>query len=97
MTSSSGDLRATRQELQQKVQKQVRRMKRAEIEHKSVLRQTLYLGTVGVMFVLPIVGGAYLGLWLDSLSPHYQAHWTVCGIVLGVIVGAVNVYFFIKE
>jgi ATP synthase protein I len=49
------------------------------------------------MFVLPVVGGAYLGQWLDGLSQGYEVRWTVSLIVLGVFIGAVNVYFFIRE
>jgi ATP synthase protein I len=49
------------------------------------------------MFVLPVVGGAYLGQWLDSLSTGYEVQWTVSLIVLGVVVGGINVYFFVRE
>jgi ATP synthase protein I len=91
------DLRPTQKELHQRVQKQVKRMKQAEKDRPSLLRQTLYLGTVGVMFVLPVVIGAYLGLWLDSQSSHYEWHWTICLILLGLFVGSVNVYLFIRR
>ena len=91
------DLRPTQKELHQRVQKQVKRMKQAEKDRPSLLRQTLYLGTVGVMFVLPVVIGAYLGLWLDSRSSHYEWHWTICLILLGLFVGSVNVYLFIRR
>lgn len=93
----SHDLRPNQQELQHQVQKQVRRMKQAERDRPSLLRHTLYLGTLGVMFILPIVIGAYAGLWLDKQSPHYEWHWTVCLIVLGIFIGAVNVYLFVRE
>jgi len=93
---SPDGLRSREEELRQSVQKQVERMKRAEKERPTLLRQTVYLGMIGVMFVLPIVGGAYLGLWLDSRFHYYGAHWTVCLILLGLIVGAMNVYFFAK-
>jgi ATP synthase protein I len=47
--------------------------------------------------VLPIIAGAYIGQWLDSLSLGYQLRWTLSLIILGVILGAVNVYLFVKE
>jgi ATP synthase protein I len=47
--------------------------------------------------VLPVVGGAYLGQWLDSLLAGYSIRWTVSLILLGVFLGAVNVYLFIRE
>ncbi len=83
--------------LEESVQKQVQRMKRAEKERRSLMGQTVYLGTLGVMFVLPVVAGAYLGQWLDSLTENFEVHWTVSLIVLGVIVGGMNVYLFIRE
>jgi len=54
-------------------------------------------GTVGLLFVVPIVGGAYLGRWLDSLATGYSTRWTVSLIVLGIALGAYNAYRFMKE
>jgi ATP synthase protein I len=79
-----------------RVEKQIRRMKQAEKDRPTLLAQTVYLGTLGVIFVLPVIAGAYLGLWLDTMSPGYSVRWTVGMIFLGVIVGAVNVYHFVK-
>jgi ATP synthase protein I len=95
--NAPNDLRSNQQKLEESVQKRVRRMKQAEKERRTLIGQSVYLGTLGVMFVLPVVAGAYLGQWLDSLSEGYEVHWTVSMIVLGVIVGAVNVYFFVRE
>jgi ATP synthase protein I len=83
--------------LEERVEKQVHRIKQANKDRRTLLGQTVYLGTIGVMLVLPIVAGAYLGLWLDSLNPGYAVHWTVSMILLGVVVGAVSVYLFISE
>lgn len=91
------DLRSRQQKLEESVQKRVRRMKQAEKERRTLFAQSVYLGTLGVMFVLPVVAGAYLGQWLDSLSEGYEVHWTVSLIILGVIVGGINVYLFIRE
>lgn len=95
MTTSPDDRRTAR--LEQQVEKQARRIKQAEKDKRTLLGQTIYLGTLGLMFVLPMVGGAYLGQWLDSLTAAYEVHWTVSLIVLGVVVGAVNVYLFLRE
>ena len=57
---------------------------------KQVERQAL-------LFVLPVIGGAYLGQWLDSLATEYSTRWTLSLILLGIIVGALNVYLFIRE
>ena len=95
MTTSPDDRRTAR--LEKQVEKQARRIKQAEKDKRTLLGQTIYLGTLGLMFVLTMVGGAYLGKWLDSLTAAYEVHWTVSLIVLGVVVGAVNVYLFLRE
>lgn len=72
-------------------------MKKAQRERPDLIRQTMYLGTLGLMFVLPVVGGAYLGLWLDKLADGYSVRWTISLIMLGVFIGLYNVYYFIRE
>jgi len=84
-------------DLRKQVERQVKRMKKAELERPTLIGQTVYIGTLGLMFVLPVIGGAYLGKWLDSLVAGYSVRWTVSLILVGVFVGAVNVYLFIRE
>lgn len=84
-------------ELRKQVERQARRMKKAERERPTVISQTVYIGTLGLLLVLPVVGGAYLGQWLDSLASGYSVRWTVSLIVTGVFIGALNVYLFIRE
>ena len=84
-------------DLRKQVERQARRMKKAERERPTLISQTVYIGTLGLLFVLPVIGGAYLGQWLDSLVRGYSIRWTVSLILLGVFIGAVNVYLFIKE
>lgn len=84
-------------DLIKRVERQAERMKKAEHERPTLIGQTVYVGTLGLLFVLPMVGGAYLGHWLDSLVEGYSLRWTMSLIILGVVVGAINVYLFIKE
>ncbi len=84
------------QQLRKQIERQARRMRQAEKDRPTLLAQTAYLGTLGLLFVLPVVIGAYLGDWLDSLLPGYSVTWTVSLLMLGVIVGAFNVYLFIR-
>jgi len=84
-------------ELRKQVERQARRMKKAERERPTLIGQTVYIGTLGLLFVLPVVCGAYLGSWLDSLDTGYSISWTVSFILVGVFVGAMNVYLYIKE
>ena len=84
-------------ELRRQVERQARRMQKAERERPTLLGQTVFVGTLGLLLVLPVIAGAYLGSWLDGLASGYSIRWTVSLIVLGVIVGAVNVYLFMRE
>jgi ATP synthase protein I len=84
-------------QLKEEVTKQIRRMRQAEQDRPTLLRQTVYLGTLGLLFVVPMIVGAYVGRWLDSLSPGYSMRWTLSLIVLGVGIGAVNVYLNVRE
>ena len=84
-------------ELRKEVERQARRMEQAERERGTLLGQTVYIGTLGLLMVLPVVGGAYLGRWLDGLATGYSIRWTVSLILVGVFVGALNVYLFIRD
>lgn len=84
-------------DLKKKTESQVDRMKRAERDRHTLIGQTIYLGTLGLVLVLPIVGGAYLGHWIDSMIEGYSVRWTISFILLGVMVGMVNVYLLIRQ
>ena len=84
-------------QLRESVERQARRIDKGVRERRSVMAQTVYLGTLGLLLVLPAVGGAYLGHWLDSLAAGYSIRWTVSLIVLGIALGAFNVYFFLRD
>ena len=85
------------EELRKQLEQQARRMKQAEQDRPTLIGQTIYIGTLGLMFVLPVVGGAYLGHWLDAMASGYSIRWTISLILLGICIGMFNVYYFIKE
>lgn len=84
-------------DLEQRVASQVERARQARRERSTLLAQTMFAGVLGIVFVLPVIGGAYLGRWLDAALDGYSVRWTISLIVLGVIVGAINVYLLLKE
>jgi len=86
-----------RQKLKARIEKQAQRMQKAEREQSTLLSQTVFTGTLGLVLVLPIIAGAYIGLWLDSMTAEYSVRWTVGLIMLGLIIGVFNVYYLIKE
>lgn len=83
--------------LRERIDSQTRRMKQAERDRPTLLGQTIYVGTLGLLMVIPVVAGAYAGRWLDGFAEGYSIQWTMSLILLGLLVGAVNVYLFVRE
>ncbi|ESS67164.1 putative F0F1-ATPase subunit [Methyloglobulus morosus KoM1] len=83
--------------LKTKIEKQVIRIKKAEHDRPNLLSQTIYIGTLGLVMVLPVIAGAYLGSWLDGMMAGYSMRWTLSLLLTGVVVGILNVYFLIKD
>ncbi|WP_426664341.1 AtpZ/AtpI family protein [Rhodanobacter aciditrophus] len=77
--------------------REVRRAVRAQRERQGLIGQSLYLGTLGLVFVLPVVAATYIGLWIDEKLPGYSVRGTLSGIVAGIAIGALNVYLIIRE
>ncbi len=85
------------EKLRDAVEQDNQRMQKAERAKRSPLMLLVYGGTVGLLFITPIVGGAYLGRWIDTLLAGYSVRWTVSLIVLGIVLGGWNVQRFIRE
>ncbi|SDZ00707.1 AtpZ/AtpI family protein [Nitrosomonas sp. Nm33] len=85
------------EELRKSVERQVKRMQRAQRERPTLLAQSIFLGTLSLLFILPIIIGAYLGSWLDEKAQGYSVHWTIGLIIVGIIVGMVNVYLYMRK
>lgn len=83
--------------LRQAVDQDAQRLAQAERERRSIMGYTVVLGTLAVLFIVPVVAGAYLGRWLDEHSPGFSARWTVSLILIGIGTGAYNVYRYIKD
>jgi len=83
--------------LRRQVEQRVKRLVRAERERNTVLGQTIYLGTLGLLLVLPMIGGAYLGRWIDGMIAGYSIRWTLSFLCLGLVIGGFNVYLLIRE
>ncbi|NJD07453.1 MAG: AtpZ/AtpI family protein, partial [Methylococcaceae bacterium] len=80
-----------------RVERQSRRMRQAEADRPTLLAHTRFVAMLGLLFTLPVVGSAYLGLWLDDRSEGYSYTWTLSLLLLGVAIGAINVYLFIRD
>ena len=83
--------------LKKRIENQIKRIKKAEYDRPNLLSQTVYIGTLGLVMVLPIIGGVYLGRWLDSLLQGYSTSWTLSLLLTGVVIGVFNVYYLIRD
>jgi ATP synthase protein I len=52
---------------------------------------------LGLVMVLPMIGGVYLGHWLDGMVEGYSTRWTLSLLFTGLVIGIFNVYFLIKD
>ena len=86
-----------RDKLTEDTTQDIRRLEKQEKAPATWIGIAFYGGTVGLLFVVPIIGGAYLGRWLDSLFTGYSVRWTVSCILLGIALGAYNALRFLKD
>lgn len=84
-------------ELRKNVEKQVKRMQRADKERPTLMAQSVFMGTLTLLFVLPVIFGAYIGNWLDDKAQGYSIRWTIGLIFVGLVTGVVNVYIYVRE
>jgi len=84
------------EEFKQSVRRDSEQQKKGEQQRAGFFGLLLYGGTLGLLLVIPIVGGAYLGSWLDSLNQSFGTRWTVSCIVLGVAAGIWNVVWYLR-
>jgi ATP synthase protein I len=84
-------------QLRKSVEQQIKRMQRAEKDRPTLLAQSIFMGTLSLLFVLPVIAGAYLGNWLDDQADSYSIFWSIGLIVAGLVIGMVNVYLYVRE
>jgi ATP synthase protein I len=84
-------------QLVEETKRDVQRLEAKERRPATLVGIVFYGGMLGLLFVVPIVAGAYLGRWLDSLASGYSVRWTVSLIVIGIAIGAYNVLHFLRN
>jgi ATP synthase protein I len=62
----------------------------------SPLRGIGVFGMVGWAIAVPMVGGTFLGLWLDRVAPQAFS-WTIAMILGGVVVGGLLAWRWIER
>jgi ATP synthase protein I len=84
------------EQLKRNIEAQARRIAQADRDRPTLLAQTVFLGTLGLLFVLPLVIGVYVGHWFDGHQAGYSVRWTMSGLAAGLLVGCINVYLYIR-
>jgi ATP synthase protein I len=86
-----------RDKLIEETGRDVRRLEQHEKMPANLIGILFYGGTLGLLFAVPIVAGAYLGRWLDTLATGYSVRWTLSLILLGIALGGYNVFRFLRD
>lgn len=80
------------------IEKSARELLVARKEKSSFWRSANVLSISGWVFVIPVVGGAYLGRYLDKKLHGEGVSWTITLLMLGIVVGIYNVwYLFVRK
>jgi ATP synthase protein I len=79
------------------IARRAERMKNAR-DHPgpSPLRGLGAFGMIGWSIVVPTVGGAFLGIWLDRVAPQTFS-WTIALILGGVVLGGLIAWAWIEK
>ncbi|RUM28181.1 MAG: F0F1 ATP synthase subunit [Aquifex sp.] len=78
----------------------LKKLKRVEEKkEENIWYAMTYIGSVGIVFLFPVLLGTYLGWWLDGKYRTGKISWTITLMIIGVFTGAYNVYtlFYKKE
>jgi ATP synthase protein I len=76
--------------------KEERILKARQEKKKGVWFGLSMMGTIGWSITIPALLGLALGLWLDSKQPG-SISWTLTLLLIGIIVGCFNAYYWVKR
>jgi len=85
------------EQLKKSVESKSKKIADAEKNKDNWFANTAFLSSLSIMLILPIIAGAYLGSWLDEQFSEYSVGWTASLVIVGVFIGAMNVYFLIQR
>ena len=87
-----------RKPLGEKIGERVARKQRArERGRRSAWFGLGMFGLVGWAVAIPTLIGVALGLWLDRRWPAGQVSWTLTFLFIGVALGCLNAWYWIKR
>jgi ATP synthase protein I len=92
-----GDTERPEEHMRAEVARRAERRGRAARERSSSVWSSLgLLGVVGWSITIPALLGVALGRWIDGHWPS-RASWTLTLLLLGVVLGGVNVWRWIQQ
>lgn len=73
-----------------------------KIRGRAQRRRTVWFGLgmfglVGWAVAIPALAGVAIGLWLDAHHPAARVSWTLTFLVIGIIVGCLNAWYWVKQ
>jgi ATP synthase protein I len=77
--------------------KAARKQRARADEDRSIFFWLGMFGMVGWAVAIPTLAGVALGLWLDSAWPAAEASWTLTFLLLGVALGVLNAWYWVKR
>lgn len=84
-------------ELSEKVgSREARKIKARRERNRGVWFGLGMFGLVGWSVAVPALIGVAVGVWIDRTWPGRYS-WTLMGLVLGVIVGCINAWYWVKR
>jgi ATP synthase protein I len=75
------------------IERSAKELKKGRKERSTFWHHASLVGAGGWLFVIPVVGGAYLGRYLDKKMGS-GILWTAALIVVGIAIGIYNIWHF---
>jgi ATP synthase protein I len=79
------------------IEKSAKELKKGRKERSAFWHYAYVLSVGGWLFVIPVVGGAYFGKYLDKRIGGGGISWTLTFIVIGMAVGIYNIWYFLLK
>lgn len=76
--------------------KELRKMRARRERNRGVWFGLGMFGLVGWSVAIPTLIGIVVGVWIDKTWPGPYS-WTLMGLVIGVIVGCINAWYWVKK
>jgi ATP synthase protein I len=81
---------------------EVGRKARRKLRGRSEKRRPVWFGLgmfglVGWAVAIPTLVGIGIGVWLDAHHPAGQVSWTLTFLVIGILIGCLNAWYWIKQ